>query len=928
MPSNAASTDRTANGPSAFDLASISAAEAVEHLVTSRSGLNAAEANARLLQFGRNLLPRSRQTPWWIALGTNFVHLFAILLWLAALLAWLAGMPALTFAITLVVIVNGLFSYWQQYRAQQAVASLESLLPRRATVRRSGNETVIDAKDVAIGDILVLGEGALIPADARVVLAQGLRIDTSSLTGESRPVTRTAELTDTTGKTAAELANILLAGTLVTSGRAEAVVFATAWRTEFGRLAKLTHGQPDQPSPLQREMQRMTRTITILALATGIVFFALGAGLGRLTPFEGFLFALGIIVANVPEGLLPTLSLALALGVRRMAARKAIVKRLERVEALGAVSVIVTDKTGTLTSNQMTVRHLWCTSGNYEVTGTGYEPRGEVAATGAASRDFSDIVAMLRTAALCCDARLVQPPDSGHRWQALGDPTEAALVVAARKVGITEQQLQAFPRLAELPFDSIRKRMSTIQQAPAGPIACVKGALSEVLPRCTTVAHGQQERVLDEKERRKVEDVSYRLTGQGLRVLAIATRKVRDGETYWSDSEVERELTLLGLVAMEDPPREEVPNAVEVCRSAGIQIIMATGDDGRTADAIGREVGLYAAGTRVITGSELEVMSNDALALLLGDPTALFARVSPLHKLRIVEALQRRGEVVALTGDGVNDAPALKRADIGVAMGASGTDVAREAADMVLLDDNFATIVAAIREGRAVYDNVRKFVTYIFASNVPEVVPFIAFVLFRIPLPLTVMQILAIDLGTDLLPALALGADSPERDVMQRPPRPRSQRLLDRATLIRSYGWLGMIEAALGLLGFFFAYWWEGEPLAATGRLYVMATTVSLAGIVACQIGNGLACRSRSESVFRLGLFSNRALWWAICAEVVLLLSLIHFPPLADVFHLAPLRPAHWLLLASFGPVLLLAEEARKAIARRLVQRRSSVLEV
>ena len=425
---------------------------------------------------------------------------------------------------------------------------------------------------------------------------------------------------------------------------------------------------------------------------------------------------------------------------------------------------------------------------------------------------------------------------------------------------------------------------------------------------------------LCDTQRSEVEAAGRRLGGCGLRVLAIAQRQLPASDSCWTDGDVERELTFLGLVAMEDPPRAEVPDATRACRSAGIRVIMATGDDGWTAQAIGREIGLYGDSARVITGGQLDAMPDPTLAMVLGDQNVLFARVSPIHKLRIVETLQGRGEVVALTGDGVNDAPALKRADIGVAMGVSGTDVAREAADMILLDDNFATIVAAIEEGRAVYDNVRKFVTYIFASNVPEIVPFIAFVLFRIPLPLTIMQILAVDLGTDLLPALALGTERPEPNVMQRPPRRRDQRLLDWPTLIRAYGWLGMIEAALGLLGFFFVYWWAGwspgETLSGVGPLYVAATTMSFAGIVACQIGNGLACRSKHESILTLGLFSNRPLLLAIVAEVALLLLLIYAPPLAYVFHLAPLQPVHWLILAAFGPLLLSAEEARKALVR------------
>ena len=412
---------------------------------------------------------------------------------------------------------------------------------------------------------------------------------------------------------------------------------------------------------------------------------------------------------------------------------------------------------------------------------------------------------------------------------------------------------------------------------------------------------------------------------RGLRVLAVATRGVdpnSQANEGWHIEDVERDLILLGLIAMEDPPRPEVASAIAACRQAGVRVVMVTGDHGLTASAIGREIGLSDGDARVVTGGELDSLDDKRLATLLDTSNVIFARVTPEHKLRLVEACQRKGEVVAVTGDGVNDAPALKRADIGVAMGITGTDVAREAADMALADDNFASIVAAIEEGRAVYDNVRKFVTYIFASNIPELVPFIIFVLFRIPLPLTVMQILAVDLGTDLLPALALGAESPEPDVMRRQPRSRRERSLNLPTLLRAYGWPGMIEAALSLGGYFFAYrlagWRHGAPLPRGGLVYATATTMSLAGIVACQIGNVFACRSGHQASWRLGFASNRLLLIGIVVEVALLLSLIYAPPLQSMFGLAPLGIEHWLSLAAFGPLLLVFEEGRKAVWRRI----------
>jgi Ca2+-transporting ATPase len=600
-----------------------------------------------------------------------------------------------------------------------------------------------------------------------------------------------------------------------------------------------------------------------------------------------------------------------------------LVKRLSSVETLGATTVILTDKTGTLTENEMTVRQLWTSGLDYRVSGTGYEATGRVEPVGNNPRD-GIVDELLRTAALCCDAHVVERQGPRRRLEVTGDPTEAAILVAACKAGISRDALKSWPRLAELPFDSVRKRMTTIQQIDASPTACVKGAPSELFPRCTSIRWEGTAVSFDESRQRLAREVHDRMAGRGLRVLAVATRRLDDGyqrNGQWRVEDVERDLTLLGLIGMEDPPRPEVSGAVAACKRAGIQVFMVTGDDGLTGAAIGREIGLNKETPRIVSGVELESINDTELTELLQKSEVLFARVSPEHKLRLVQVLQRHGDVVAVTGDGVNDAPALKRADIGVAMGVTGTDVAREAADMVLADDNFASIVAAIEEGRAVYDNVRKFVTYIFASNVPELVPFIVFVLFRIPLPLTIMQILAVDLGTDLFPALALGAEAPESDVMTRRPRQRSERLLNLSTLLRAYGWLGMLEAALSLSGYFFVFWlagWHsGMPLSDSGPLYVTATTMTLAGIVACQVGNAFACRSRSESIWHLGFGTNRMLLGGIAAELTLLLVLIYTPPLRTVFGLAPLAPWHWLLLLTFGPVLLFFEEGRKALRRR-----------
>ena len=900
--------------------ARISSEVLLASLGTRVSGLSDAEVRIRLKQYGLNAMPRAARRPWFVQLGSNFVHLFALLLWVGAVLAWLAGMPQLSWAIVAVVVVNGFFSYWQEYQAERAADVLQMLLPRQVIVRRAGEELLIGATEIVPGDLLVLTEGAAIPADARLVVAEKLRVDMSSLTGESRPVPRIAQSIDTISYTPSSLPNLVFAGTSVVSGRGEAVVFATGENTEFGRIAQLTQTQTEQPSPLQKELRGVTRIVTLLACGMGVVFFAVGVWLGGLSTGAAFLFAIGIIVANVPEGLLPTLTLALALGVRRMAKRNVLIKRLSAVETLGATTVIVTDKTGTLTENEMTVRELWTNGREYCLSGTGYDPTGNIESIGDHEVDSQIVLGLLQTAALCCDAHLHQPDDERKRWEAIGDTTEAAILVAARKVGISSDALKESARLAELPFDSARKRMTTIQQIDGEYVACVKGALSEVMPRCTEILWNHTAASFNDELRQSVHDLHDRMARRGLRVLAIASRRVSEYQSneQLKAEDVEQKLTLLGLIGMEDPPRPEIAGALGACKRAGIRVLMVTGDDGLTAAAIGREIGLHQTDPRVLLGSELDSLGDSELQKLLDDGNVLFARVTPEHKLRLVQVLQRCGEVVAVTGDGVNDAPALKRADIGVAMGATGTDVAREAADMVLVDDNFASIVAAIKEGRSVYDNVRKFVTYIFASNVPELAPFILFILFRVPLPLTVTQILAVDLGTDLFPALSLGAEPAEPDVMERRPRRRSERLLNLPTLLRAYGWLGPLEAALSLGGFFFVFWlagWRSEmSLPDSGPVYVAATTMTLAGIVACQVGNAFACRSSSQSIWRLGFGTNRMLLAGIAAELGLLLLLIYVPSLQTAFGLAPLSPIHWLLLLTFAPGLLLIEEARKAL--------------
>jgi Ca2+-transporting ATPase len=860
-------------------------------------GLSGDEAARRLRACGLNQLERIRRRPLLWRLLAQFTTFFAILLWVGGGLAFLAGLPELGWAIFAVILINGVFSFLQEYRAERAVEALQQLLPHEITVLRDGTERTLPTLEIVPGDVVRLEEGDQVPADGQLLAAQGLGVDQSALTGEAHPVFKLPPPgNEHEGVPRPERHELVFAGTGVVAGAGTFVVTATGMATEIGAIAHLTQSVVEEPSPLQVEMARVTRIVTVLAVSSGVAFFALGVLTSTLSVTHGIVFALGVIVANVPEGLLPTLTLALALGVQRLAREGSVVKRLSAVEELGATTVICTDKTGTLTQNRMEARLVWVEGQTHTLDRLGRAPAAE-------ARE------LFEAATLASQATVER-----------GDPTEVALVVAGRGMGVEIDTVRhAHDLLAPYPFDSFRKRMTLVRATDGGATAYVKGAPKETLALCHAVRWGGRTLPLTDELRRAIVDDHDQMAAQGLRILAVAVRSLPCSLIGAPASAVERELTFLGLVALWDPPRPEVKEAVALCQRAGIRVVMVTGDYGLTAQAIGRQIGLSV--ERVVTGEEVERLPSDALRALVRDNGVLFTRTSPAHKLRIVAALRELGEVVAVTGDGVNDAPALKAADIGVAMGKRGSDVAKEAADMVVTDDNFASIVAAIRQGRATYANMGKFITYIFASNVPELIPFLAFAFLGIPLPLTVMQILAVDLGTDLLPALALGAEQPEPGIMDRPPRARGDRLLGPTRLLRAYGFLGVAEAALALLAFFWTYWlagWRpGLPMAATGDLYRRATTMTLAGIVASQVGNVFACRTDRESVFRVGLLSNRLVLAGIGAEVVILLGLIVVPPFPAIFGLAPLSFAEWSLLLFFPPVVLLLEETRKWVARQ-----------
>jgi calcium-translocating P-type ATPase len=863
-------------------------------------GLSSREAERRLLRYGPNRLERRHGRRWPKQLARQFTHPLALLLWGAAALAAIAGITPIAVAVVVVIVLNAAFAFAQEMQAERAVEALQSYIPQRARVLRDGHEAEVDAVELVPGDLLLIAEGDRISADAHLVDG-AIEVDLSTLTGESVPVSlapgephpHTPHL---------QRRDLVFSGTACTGGEARALVGATGMGTELGRIASLSQRVEVEESPLEHEVRRVAWLIARIAVAMGIAFVPI-AMLGAGLPLgDAVVLTIGLIVGNVPEGLLPVITLALAVGVRGMVREGAVVKRLSAVETLGSTDVVCTDKTGTLTENRMRVTELWTL--------------GE-------KRDLA------KAMFACNNARL------GEDGEPLGDPTEAAMVVAAAGLGVeTDDAERAAHRRAQFHFDAGLKLMSTVDEADGELWANAKGAPESVLPRCTAIADGDgASRLLDAPTRDRVHAATDRFADEGLRVLAVAQRRL-GGTVPRQRDEAERDLTLLGLVAMIDPPRPEVAAAVTRCHRAGIRIVVVTGDHPRTAVAIANQIGIAGGHARAISEEQLESMSEAQLdAALAGGGELVFARSTPEAKLRIADALREAGHVVAMTGDGANDAPALRRADIGVAMGRSGTDVAREASTMVLTDDNFATIVSAVAAGRRIYDNIRKFILYIFAHATPEIVPYLVFALGggAIPLPLTVMQLLSVDVGTETLPALALGQEAAEPGIMRRSPRKRSEGLIRPAMLVRAWLFLGLIAAALEMAAFFYvllrAGWSPNDPTGEGTPLhhaYRQATTMTFLSMVACQVGTAFAARTERASLRSIGVFSNRLLLWGIAFELALAAALIYVPVFQDLLGTAALPWYDLLIVVPFPFIVWGADELRRWLARRRGSRPAS----
>jgi Ca2+-transporting ATPase len=863
------------------------------------TGLTAAEAADRLRRVGPNALVERGRKPAWRLLAEQFANTMILVLVAAAVVTAVIGEVKDTGVILAIVVLNAVVGFVQEYRAEQAMAALKAMAAPSVQAVRDGHVLLVPAADLVPGDVVLLAQGDLLAADLRLVEAVALRVNEAALTGESQPVTKATEpLPDVDPSVVAERRNMAFRGTAVTGGRGRGLVVATGMATELGRVADLLQAQPPGLTPLQRRLAVLGRRMAAAALVVCAVVFV--AGVARGNPADTmFLTAVSLAVAAIPEGLPAVVTVALALGARRMARRRALVRKLPAVETLGSVTVICSDKTGTLTQNRMLVQRVWTPAGAYRIGGDGYAPAGPVDGEDGADPAADDRLGRLGTVAAACNDATLEPPagPDGH-WGLTGDPTEGSLLALAGKLGVDRAALERDrPRAAEVAFDATRRRMTTMHREAGGVWVATKGALDALLP------------LLDAAEAeaaRRAQEVAVGWASQGYRVLALADRHLPELPAPVERGEAG--LRLLGLVAMADPAREESAEAVAACRTAGIVPVMITGDDARTGTAIARRVGILDGDGQVLTGAELGALDDDVLTER-APATRVYARTSPEQKLRIVAAWKRQRAVVAMTGDGVNDAPALRRADIGVAMGVTGTDVSKEAADMVLADDNFATIVAAVAEGRRIYDNIRRFVRYVLTTNSGEIWVMFLATMLALPVPLLPVQILWVNLVTDGLPAIALGLEPVERDAMRRPPRPPTESIFARG-LWQHALWVGLLMAVvcLGVLVWARAMGWPWQTM--------VFTTLAL-----LQLGHALAVRSERESFFTLGPFSNPLLLGAVAGTCAAQLLIVYLPVLQNLFDAEPLSPAQLAVVLAASTVAFIAVEIEKWVRRRRHER-------
>jgi Ca2+-transporting ATPase len=886
---------------------SLDSEKVIQRLDSSEKGLSEEEAQKRLGKFGPNELRKEKGKSPWSIFFEQFKDFLILLLLAATLVSLLIGEIFDAVAIMAIVVMAAFLGFLQEYRAERALEALKKMAAPLATALRGSGERRIPAKELVPGDIVLVHPGDRIPADARLIEEFNLKVDEAALTGESVPVNK--EVTVLPSETAlADRKNMLYAGTTITYGRGKAAVVATGMETEFGRIAQMIQMVVEEETPLEKRMAEIGKWLGIGSLAVVAVVSLLGILRGHAL-LEMFLWGVSLAVAAVPEALPAVVTGALAIGVQRMARHNAIVRRLPAVETLGCTSFICSDKTGTLTKSEMTVRRIWLDGEAIEVTGVGYEPKGEFIRKTDPPEGNEGLNLLLRTALLCNDAHLERKSEA---WSIIGDPTEGALVAAAAKAGLDKKELDGlYPRIAEVPFTSERKRMGTVHATLEGTeIVCAKGAPEILLARCSQIWQDGRIIELGEADREEILKANEEMAADALRVLGIAYRELLPDVHDLTEDTIEEDLVFLGLMAMIDPPRDEVRDALRLCEGAGVEVAMVTGDHKLTALAIARELGMLERAGRekpILTGMELDKLDDEKFEEMVED-VAAYARVSPEHKMRIVEALKERGHIVAMTGDGVNDAPALKRADMGVAMGITGTEVTKEASDMVLADDNFATIVAAIEEGRAIYANVKKYLAYLLSCNVGEILIMFAASLMGLPLPLTAIQILWVNLVTDGLPAIALGVDPPEPGIMLRPPRDPKESVF--TTPVKLLIAVVSILMAAGIIPVFTSVLPKGGLVKAQTMAFTMMTMF--------EMFNAFNCRSERHSIFKVGLFANPWLILAVFSSILLQAAVLYIPFLQTIFGTTALGLTEWLLIIAISSSALIVVEVGKQLVPRL----------
>ncbi|MBL7163029.1 MAG: cation-translocating P-type ATPase [Anaerolineales bacterium] len=885
--------------------------------VTPESGLSETKITNRRSEFGPNeLIEHGLRSPWHI-LFDQFREAMVVVLIIAAIISVILSDWKDAVAIVVIVVLNAALGFIQEYRAEKTMAALKQMAAPVVKVRRAGRIVQIAAQELVPGDVILLEVGDAIPADARILQSVNLRVQEAALTGEAVPVEKNTTNLEEENLTLGDRTNMLFLGTAITYGRGMAVVVHTGMDTELGHIANLLQTVVNEQTPLQKRMDQLGKSLAWVALAIVGVVFGLGLLRGE-NAVDMFLTAVAMAIAAVPEGLPAVVTISLALGAQRMLKRKALIRKLPAVETLGSVTTICSDKTGTLTENRMTVTILDVFGETVEIDALldGGIPVVDAEISPDAQPSTRSLGLMLKAAALCNDAVLDSDPSDGS-LRALGDPTEGALVVAAAQMGLSKSDLDhRWPRVSEIPFTSERKRMTTVHRMALADrsqsdapwrdspfVAFSKGAVAELLAICTQIWVGDSAIPATDELRQRIQTTDDHMAQNGQRVLGLAFRPLNENAASLDDTVLEQDLTFIGLIGMLDPPRPEVEEAVETCRAAGIRPVMITGDHPLTAKRIAQDLGI-ADNDNIMTGVALSKISLDELENIVED-VSVFARVAPEHKLNIVQALQNKGHIVAMTGDGVNDAPALRRSDIGVAMGITGTDVSKEAADMVILDDNFATIVNAVEEGRTIYDNVRKFIKYTLTSNAGEIYLMLFAPFLGMPLPLTALQILWINLVTDGLPGLALSVEQPERNTMQRKPYPPNEGIFARG-MGGHILWVGLLMGMIAL-GIGFWGWKTNNPYWPT----MVFTTITLS-----QMGNALAVRSERESLFRMGLFSNKLLLAAVTLTLVLQLGITYWEPAQAWFGTMPLPPFELAISLGLSTVVFGSVEVEKLFKR------------